>query len=349
MLRAPPVALALICLSCPASAQAPAKISQAVAQMPASTAMVPGTPPPVEGAFSIAVLPDTQYYAQLHPDIFHKQTQWVADNAARQNIKFVLQLGDVTQTAADVEWEVARDSFKILENKVPWASAPGNHDYGGNLQIITHRSAFSVWFPPAIFQAMPTFGGVYDKQREKADNQWHHFDAGGHKWLIMGLEFSPRADVLRWAGEVAAAHPDHSVIVFTHAYLDPRTNQHIKLSAAYGKKKDGQAAPLEKPDVSQGEDIWQKVAFKNPNVVMVICGHAGYANHTTSNDETGHAVQELVVDYQGDVNGGNGWMRLLQFLPDGKTVRTRDFSPWIDQTCTMPDRTFDFELAVPAK
>ena len=58
-------------------------------------------------------------------------------------------------------------------------------------------------------------------------------------------------------------------------------------------------------------------------------------------------VQEMVVDYQSDVNGGNGWLRLLQVLPDGVTVRCQDYSPWIDQRCVMPDRTFDFTLAKP--
>ncbi len=45
--------------------------------------------------------------------------------------------------------------------------------------------------------------------------------------------------------------------------------------------------------------------------------------------------------------GGNGWLRLLQILPDGKTVRCQDYSPLIDQRCIMSDRTFDFELAMP--
>ena len=65
--------------------------------------------------------------------------------------------------------------------------------------------------------------------------------------------------------------------------------------------------------------------------------------------QSGQAVQEMVVDYQKDVNGGNGWLRLLQVLPDGKTVRCQDYSPLINQRCTMPDRTFDFELAMPGK
>ena len=325
--------------------EGPPKKEIPFSQQPASVQMVPGEPEAVAGGFAIAVVPDTQFYAESHPEIFHKQMQWIADTAQKYNTRFMIQVGDVTQTSADAEWVVARDAFLRLKGKVPFASAPGNHDYGGKLQVNTHRSAFSVRLPVAFFKDMPTFGGVYDKQPEKADNQWHQFEAGGRKWLVIGLEYVPRMDVLRWAGDVIIAHPEHSVLVFTHAYLDPRTNERIKISASADKST---VESNEKPDITQGEDLWQKVAAKHPNVVMVLCGHASYTNHRVSTGEAGQKVQEMVVDYQRDVNGGNGWMRLLQVLPDGKTVRCQDFSPWLDQKCTMPDRTFDFELPVPA-
>ena len=339
----------LALLSSVALAQEPPKAELSPALMPASGAMTPGAPPPVPGGFTIALMPDTQYYAQLHPDIFDKQTQWIADNTTTHAIKFVIQLGDVTQTAAEPEWIVARDAFKRLEGKVPWASAPGNHDYGGALQIVARRTPFTTWMPLAVFQSMPSFGDVYDKQPDRTENQWHHFEAGGRKWLVIGLEFAPRADVLRWADEVVGAHPDHSTIIFTHAYLEPRTNQRIKLSASLGRAKNSKTQPAPKPDVTQGEDLWQRVASKHANVVLVVCGHACYTSHSASTGAAGNVVHEMVVDYQKDENGGNGWMRLLQFLPDGKTVRCRDFSPWIGQTCAMPDRTYDFELAAPVK
>lgn len=319
--------------------------------LPASASAISGEPPVIEGGFTIMVMPDTQHYSQRFPETFHKQTQWIADTAAKYNTVFVAHLGDITETAADAEWEVAKAAFARLEGKVPYLPTPGNHDYGGRLQVQTHRSPYTNFFPVASFQKMPTFGGLYDKEPQKSDNQYHRFAAGGRKWMVIALEYAPRTDVLRWAGDVCRANPDHSVIITTHAYLDPRTNRRFPGAEAVAKKvkKEGdEATPAKaRPDLNQGEDMWQKLVSKHGNIALVLCGHASYTAHTTSAGEAGNTVHEVVVDYQRDVNGGNGWMRVLQFLPDGKTVRTRDYSPVLNQTCTMQDRSYDMVFELP--
>jgi hypothetical protein len=96
--------------------------------------------------------------------------------------------------------------------------------------------------------------------------------------------------------------------------------------------------------MNMGLDIWEKLASKHPNIAAVICGHACYTSHRRDKAADGHTVHGIVVDYQKDVKGGNGWMRLLQFLPDGKTIRSRDFSTELGVTCTMPDRTYDWSI-----
>ncbi len=327
-----------------AFAQAPKpKAPTPVGGLPATVATTPGFPVAEAGAFTMAVVPDTQFYAQKYPDIFHRQIQWIADNIKKYDIRFVMQMGDITETAADVEWEVARAAFKRIDGLVPYSLAPGNHDYGGRLQIVAHRSPFSNYFPVSHFKAMPTFGGVYDKTPEKTDNHFHKFEAGGRSWLVIALEFGPRDDVLRWAGEVAAAHPQHSVIVITHAYIEPKQNALIGATAGFGGKvAPGSPDAINPPDVNMGVGIWKKLASKHANIAAVICGHACYSSHREDKAADGHSVHGIVCDYQKDVNGGNGWMRLLQFMPDGKTIRSRDFSTELNVTCTMPDRTYDF-------
>ncbi|OYW10554.1 MAG: hypothetical protein B7Z53_00710 [Rhodospirillales bacterium 12-71-4] len=49
-------------------------------------------------------------------------------------------------------------------------------------------------------------------------NNYNTFTApDGTKWLVLSMEFGPRDDVLRWAGEVLDAHLDHRVIIVSHS------------------------------------------------------------------------------------------------------------------------------------
>jgi len=98
---------------------------------------------------------------------------------------------------------------------------------------------------------------------------------------------------------------------------------------------------------NDGEDLWQKLVSKQANFALVVSGHVCISAHLASQRVHGNTVQQVLVDYQDVEQGGNGWLRLLQFLPDGKTVRVRDYSPLLDQTSNAPECAFEFELSPP--
>jgi hypothetical protein len=81
--------------------------------------------------FTVVVLPDAQNYSQYYPQIFDSQIQWIAANAAVQNIQVVLDVGDTINNAKDsTEWQSANHSISILDQaSMPYAIAIGNHDY----------------------------------------------------------------------------------------------------------------------------------------------------------------------------------------------------------------------------
>src|SRR4249919_660089 len=83
------------------------------------------------GDFTIVVLPDTQNYSQYYPQIFDSQTQWIASNAAAQNIKLVIGEGDIVNVSTSpTQWANAVHSIGILDQaQMPYALAIGNHDY----------------------------------------------------------------------------------------------------------------------------------------------------------------------------------------------------------------------------
>jgi hypothetical protein len=45
------------------------------------------------GTWTLAVLPDTQYYSQKYPDVFVRQTEWIVANRERHRIRFVAHEG----------------------------------------------------------------------------------------------------------------------------------------------------------------------------------------------------------------------------------------------------------------
>jgi hypothetical protein len=321
-------------------------IALAVLLAPVIPSVRAAPPEPIAGGFTLVVLPDTQFYALKYPEIYDAQTKWIAENVKRYNIPYVLHVGDITDKNTTPEWEVAARAHARLAGSVPCALLPGNHDLGKE-----RVSGLSAAFPPASFKKLPTFGGFYDRELERVDNSYHIFEAGGRKWLVIALEYGPRNDVLRWASDVAAKFPDRSAILITHAYLRPdntRFDKRVKvmIKGKEGNKGLGKSALAADPaGFNDGEDIWQKLVSQHANFTYVISGHVCITGRRVDIGKHGNPVHQILVDYQNQPNGGNGFLRLMQFAPDLKTVRVSDYSPTLDQISEVANSSY--ELPVP--
>src|SRR5436190_21533948 len=92
-------------------------------------------------AFTIVLLPDTQFYSEKYPETFVTQTMWIRERARQDNIKFVVCLGDIVQNAhVEQEWLNAHEAARILEGVVPYSAVPGNHDLVVKDKVITRDS-----------------------------------------------------------------------------------------------------------------------------------------------------------------------------------------------------------------
>jgi hypothetical protein len=86
--------------------------------------------------FTIAVLPDTQFYS-TDPDYtveFEQQIDWVLNNAEAPNIVTVSHLGDVVDSGTDDgQWSRAMTSLNPLlqQGRLPFSIVRGNHDEPG--------------------------------------------------------------------------------------------------------------------------------------------------------------------------------------------------------------------------
>ena len=297
--------------------------------------------------FTIAVLPDTQFYCDTRLKLsakwgngdlrryFFKQTEWVLANQERLNIAFLVHEGDLVQTDAPEEWEIAKKAMSVLDGKVPYCMCLGNHDmgfekadnkYGGNIGV-NRNTLFNTYFPRDKFSQRPEFGGTF--QPDRHDNSWYQFTASTMDFLVISLECKPRDEVLEWANQVVARHPDHRVLVLTHAYLTPGKSR----KTGGGVKAKG----------NTGEQTWEKFVRKHKNIFMVLCGHhSGEALRTDTGDH-GNQVHQVLCDYQNLHNGGESWLRYMVFDPGSNRISIHTYNPALDKFKNGKSSRFDLD------
>lgn len=301
-----------------------------------------GGPPAVDAAlrdyppWTLIVLPDTQGYTYLYPEVWYAQTQWIAAHAAELNTRFIVHVGDITEWNTPGEWDVAERGLADLDGVAPLALVTGNHDY----DVTQPRSSrLTASWPVDDFMALPTYGGLFEPDR--TDNSYQLFEVNDDPWLVLGLEWGPRDAVLGWAETVLDGHPEHHVILVTHAYLyldnerydwdrhgtAQRYNPHAYVGTAW-------------PEVNDGEEIWQAVIAPRHNVDVVVSGHVPDEGVGRQSSEAagGQVVHELLADFQSGPMGGNGYLRLMTFHADRIEVRT--YSPYLDAYERSPEHEF---------
>ena len=296
----------------------------------------------VEGSWTLVLLPDIQNYSQYYPGLLLAQTAWIVQNQSKHNIKFVLQLGDITNHNAVEEWENARMALSLMNGRAPYAFCPGNHDYGPGGNASTRETHLNEYLPLKDYALTPTFGGAMVPG--KMDNTFHLFEAGGRKWIVLALEWAPRDVTVAWANKVMNEHPGRKGILITHAYMNnndlrydhtdtenPQTyNPH--LYSTPGSKNDGR-------------QLWEKLVSKH-DFVFAFNGHVlgDGTGYLAEKNKKGKVVHQMLANYQMRQLGGEGYMRLLEFLPDGKTVQVKTFSPLYGKYLLEPDQQFCIKL-----
>jgi hypothetical protein len=273
--------------------------------------------------FTIVALPDTQKYLlaeNIAKDIFSTQTRWIKNNATALNIVFVTQEGDIVDVYNDTtQWGYANTSMSYLDGFVPYGIPPGNHD----MVVETRATPFyDTYFNPARYAGQSWYGGNYGSTNA---NSYQLFSAGGQDYIVVHLEFWPRPEVITWADSMLKAHPDRKAIITTHGFLgaDGSHYVHTVLSTEY---------------------IWEDLVVPNDNVHFVLSGHvAGECARTDI--VNGREVHQLLADYQGELNGGNGWLRIMRFVPAEDKVYVQTYSPYLNQYQT--DANSQFTLNFP--
>jgi hypothetical protein len=267
-----------------------------------------------QSEFTIIALPDTQHYSEAYPAIFTSQTQWIKDNKAARNIVFVTHEGDIVQNYANAaEWNRANTSMSIMDGVVPYGMAPGNHDEPSTL--------YNLYFPYTRYQGLPWYGGHYQTLN---DNNYQLFSASGMDFVWVHLDFCPTASVVSWASGILNAFPDRIGMMTTHAYLglSAERSTHVCGSTQY---------------------LWDGLAAPNPNLHFMLSGHV-HGEARRSDAANGHPVFQMLADYQERAQGGEGWLRILRFVPAEDKVYVQTYSPWLNLYETDADSEFSLDF-----
>ncbi len=288
---------------------------------------------PVAGDFTVVLIPDTQYYLGEYVDLFESQIQWIADHRADQNIVFAIHEGDMTNSNTPDEWKIVDRVMRILDDAgIPWSPMPGNHD--GIKNGVIDSSLYNQYFGLSRFAGKPWVGEHYD---DTFDSHTMFFDAGGMQFMVLSLAFGTPREQLDWADQVLSAHPDKRVIVATHAYLDD--------DGTYLER--GETYAVEADRWTDGKVIWDDLISKHPNVFMTVCGHVPGQGRRVSTNDAGGTVLEILANYQGIQNGGDGYLRLLHFSPSRDSIYVEAYSPPHDKAWLDSQNTFRLAYPMP--
>jgi hypothetical protein len=146
--------------------------------------------------------------------------------------------------------------------------------------------------------------------------------------------------VLAWAAGVCQRHHAHHIILATHSYLNLQGR-----TTGQAKVADSTA--------NSGQEMWDKLVSKQPNIFMVACGHVGGVNLLLSQNDAGSRVIEILTDYQNLAKGGEGWLRTMKFVPAENKIYVEAYSPPLKQHNPDPKHThtidFNFSQLRPAR
>ena len=343
---------ALICALCFAGV--------ALAQGPKGEPQIPVYPTlQDEASFSMILIPDPQSYTKFaaNQPLFDLQTAWVAQNIDRLNIKAALFTGDMVeqngkQISAPLpneyngdqtgrqQWEAVSRALSRLDNRLPYVVAQGNHDIGEITATDRHTimpnyvyPERNILFEKCLVSTCQNWQGVHTME----NSAYEFHDKAWGDLLVITLEFAPRDEAIAWAKELTESdkYKNHKVILLVHSWLNTA-----------GDRITQEGYTLR--PCNWADDVWKKLVYPSKNIVMVLSGHSGAApkiegdvkstnfkptsSYRIDKAADGRSIPQMMFNSQqgdGDWNGNGGdcWLRILEFKPDGKTIGVRTFSP----------------------
>jgi len=301
--------------------------------------------------YSIIMIPDTQRYfrAKNGDEIFAQEINWIVKNSPLLDVRLITHIGDVIEDGkGDINHPEWSRSVKIMqklhdfskESGIPYSVSLGDHDYNGDEKPYLGYSAFVKNYGKKRYDGFKWYGGSSNTET----SHYQYITLNGRKILHLNIEcdaprntaFKDEEDQLKWAQKIIDKNPGIPVILSTHAYLTDE-NEGDKF---VGREPEPE---VKKKNRRKGEDrrggvgIWNELVKNNDQIFMVLCGNYHEYNkrkgdtgefHQVSKNSKGRDVIEILGNYQGYPNGGDGLFRILVFNEKDNTLTVKTYSSY---------------------
>ena len=273
-------------------------------------------------SYSFAVIGDTQWLSKYKPEKMEGIYDWILENKDDKKIAHVMGLGDITEdwnTAnKEVEWVRAQEYIYKLNGVIPYSVVRGNHD---------ESKYFNKYF--ATEEYISQFGGHFMVEGD-VRNSYKEIIIGSTKYLLLTLDFGASDEILDWANDVVLAHPDHRVIVTTHAYHG-FDGGHLNYDNVMSSGNITSASDVDTSvgdnvgrGYNNGQAMWEKFVSLHPNIFLVMSGHTPLEDVFVYKTEGvhGNVVNQMLIDPQwmDPQKDGVGMVCMLYFSEDGSQM-----------------------------
>jgi hypothetical protein len=204
---------------------------------------------------------------------------------------------------------------------------PGNKDMPTFL--------YNQYFPFSRYKdVVPWYGGHYpndpcypnDPNVNKYDNNYQLFSAGGSDFIILHIEHCPDEQTLFWANQVLDNYAHRKAVISIHGFINEYGDRNVSFCG-------------------DTQYIWDDLIQPNDNVYLVLCGHNGSVGEALRTDIVDdRSVHQLLSCYQRRANGGDGWLRIMRFVPTENMIYVQTYSPWLDQYETDFNSEFSIDF-----
>jgi hypothetical protein len=203
--------------------------------------------------------------------------------------------------------------------------AVGNHDEEPIGDVNGTTTHYNRYFGVNRFTGRSYYAGHYGANN---NNHFDFFTAGGMDFIVVYFEFDVNANptVLAWANAVLQTNANRRAIVITHNFGNTSTPVNFS---------------------PQGSAIYNALKG-NQNLFLMLAGHVT-GQGSRADTYNGNTVRTFVSDYQGWENGGNGYLRIIDFSPVNNQVVLSTYSPYLGKytNSATSDIFFNYNMLQP--